>query len=337
MTLKGVIFGIAAGACALLGAEASAQTTLMMSSMSPGGSDNSQLFAAWGKRIADASKGTLKFDLKEGSTVASFVNVYERVQQDVLQIGWTGHPMYRAKWPMSEVAGLPFVQDDEYSASIALWRLYKTGMLDAEYKDLVPLGMALAGNTGLHFAKPPASLDDLGKYKVRVQGAAQTKMAEILGMSAQSIPAGDMYVALQRGTIDAALTSWSAFSPYKLWEVSTYHVEAPLGTTSFFWFMSRQKFDSLPAAAREAIEKNSGDAFVPELAKHFVAQAGSGRKSTEMHSAGHKIVKPSPEKLAQWEKSLGKPVIDDWLATTPNGDKILAKFKELYAQVKAGK
>jgi TRAP-type C4-dicarboxylate transport system substrate-binding protein len=101
--------------------------------------------------------------------------------------------------------------------------------------------------------------------------------------------------------------------------------------------MSRKKFDGLPPAAREAIEKNSGDSFVLELAKHFVAQAGTGKENTEKHSAGHKILKPSPEKLAQWEKSLGKPVIDDWLATTPNGDKVLAKFNELYAQVKAGK
>src|SRR6185503_7201043 len=118
---------------------------------------------------------------------------------------------------------------------------YKTGMLDAEYKDIKPLFMAVVGFTGLHFAKAPPKLEDLGRYKVRVQGSVQARMAQILGMSAQSIPAADMYVSLQRGTIDAVLTSWSAFEPYKLWEVSTYHVEAPLGTSTHFFFVSRKK------------------------------------------------------------------------------------------------
>lgn len=330
-----------AGAFAALflwsGGNASAQQKLLMSSMSPGGSDNSRVFAAWGKRIADASKGTLTFELKDGTSLASFVNVYERVNQDILQIGWTFHPMYRDKWPLSEVAGLPFVQDDEVTASLALWRLYKAGLLDSEYKDVKPLVMAVAGNTGLHFAKPPASLDDLGKYKVRVQGAAQAKMAEILGMSAQSIPAADMYVGLQRGTIDAVLTSWSAYSPYKLWEVSTYHVEAPLGTSSHFFFISRKKFDGLPAAAREAIEKVSGDAFMPEFAKHFITQADHGRNTTIKHSPDHKIVKPSPAQLANWEKRLGEPVVNDWLKANKDGAKVLAAFKKHYADIKAGK
>ena len=336
--MKSIAWKLAAAAVALMWAAsgAVAQEKWLLSSMSPGGSSNSKLFASWSKRVSDASKGTLSIDVRDGVSLASFDNAYDRVLDDVLQVGWTFHQMYRSKWPRTEVAGLPFVADDEQMASEALLRLYKTGMLDAEYTEIRPIFMVLAGFTGLHFAKAPASLDDLGKYKVRVQGAAQTKMAELLGMSPQSVPANDMYVTLQRGTIDAVLTSWSAYAPYKLWEVSSYHIEAPLGTSSNFFFVSRKKYDAMPADARRALDMFSGDAVNKEFAKHFIDQANDGRDATAK-SGTHQFVKPSPVQLANWEKKIGQPVIDDWVKVTPDGAQVLAKFKELYAQVKAGK
>src|SRR6185436_17422941 len=87
-------------AFALLANPALAQQKWLLSSMSPGGSSNSALFASWAKRVADASNGALAIEIKDGTSLASFVNVYERVQSDVLQVGWTFHPMYRDKWPL---------------------------------------------------------------------------------------------------------------------------------------------------------------------------------------------------------------------------------------------
>ena len=69
-----------------------------------------------------------------------------------------------------------------------------------------------------------------------------------------SMAAENMYESLQRGTIDGLITSWSAFEPYKLQEVTAYHIEAPLGATPSMFFMARKKFDALPEAELSAWE-----------------------------------------------------------------------------------
>jgi TRAP-type C4-dicarboxylate transport system substrate-binding protein len=336
--MKSVLTGVAVVAAAILVPAHDApaqQVKLFMSSMSPGGSSNSKLYNEWGRKIEADSKNTVSVEVKDGVTLASFTNVIDRVNADVLQIGWTMHAFYRGKFPLSEVGALPFVSDDQMAGAEATWRLYKTGLLDSEYKDLVPLWIAMTGFTGIHLAKPIASLDEIKGKKIRVAGESQKVMGEQLGMSPQSIPANDMYVALQRGTLDALFTSWAAFVPYKLYEVTSYHIEVPLGTSSTFVFMSRKKLASLPAAARQAVEMNAGDHVNKMFAKHFTDQAAEGREMSIKHSA-RKLMTPPADVVADWKNRIGGAVVADWLKDNPDGQKVLDAFRKIYAEVKAG-
>jgi TRAP-type transport system periplasmic protein len=335
--MRAILIGLAAAAIVAAAAPAAAQQTkLFLSSMSPGGSSNSKLFSEWGKKIEAASNGTVSFEMKDGVSLASFTNVIDRVNADVLQIGWTMHAFYRGKFPLSEVGSLPFVASNELAAAEATWRLYKTGMLDAEYKELVPLWIAMTGFTGIHFAKPIASLDELKGKKIRVAGESQKMMADILAMSPQSIPANDMYVALQRGTLDALFTSWAAFVPYKLYEVSSYHIEVPLGTSTTFFFMARKKLAALPAGARRAIEVNSGDSVNKVFAKHFIDQAAEGRAMSIKHSA-RTVMTPPASVVEDWRARIGGPVVGAWVKENPDGQKVLDAYKKIYADVVAGR
>jgi hypothetical protein len=50
---------------------------------------------------------------------------------------------------------------------------------------------------------------------------------------------------------------------------------------------------------------------------------------------GHTLVEPSPEMIAKWRERF-QPVTDEWLKKNPGGDKVLAEYKRLLAQVAAG-
>jgi hypothetical protein len=52
---------------------------------------------------------------------------------DVMHIGFELHNYVSGKFNYSEVAALPFMAETGEQASVALWRLYKTGVLDKEY------------------------------------------------------------------------------------------------------------------------------------------------------------------------------------------------------------
>ena len=65
-----------------------------------------------------------------------------------------GHPVEVPGPHRSIMAGLPFVSGDSETASVALWRLYKSGQIDAEYADIVPLFLTVFPQSGLHFTHP---------------------------------------------------------------------------------------------------------------------------------------------------------------------------------------
>ena len=224
-------------------------------------------------------------------TLANFGNVYERVQDDVVQIGWAIYQVVAGKFPLSEVAGLPFVEDGFQRASLALNRLAKSGLLNNEYKDVVPLVFSVFGPSQLHFTRQPRSIDDLSGLKIGVTGRAPSQLVGALGGTPISMQPGEFYEALQRRTIDAAITSWAAFAPYKLQEVTTYHVETLLGQGTSMFFMAKKKYDALPESARKLLAANSDEATTLAFSKHFdnqwldFAKAGRGVRQANDRAA----------------------------------------------------
>lgn len=306
------------------------ETRLLMTSLSPAGSTNSVFFNEWARKVANQSAGAVKIEVRDGTALANFGNVYERVQDDVVQIGWAIHQVVAGKFPLSEVAGLPFVEDGFSRASLAFHRLTKSGILNDEYKDIVPLVFSVFGPSQLHFARAPQSIDDLQGVKVGVSGRAPSQLVTLLGGTPISMQPGAYYEALQRRTVDAVIVSWAAFSPYKLQEVTSYHVEAPLSQGTSMFFMSKKKFEALPENVRKVLIANSDEATTLAFSKHFDNQWHDSRKPV-VNSNKHTIVQLSPEQTAKWSAKAA-PLLDEWAKSRANGEKALKTYRELYRQ-----
>jgi TRAP-type C4-dicarboxylate transport system substrate-binding protein len=311
------------------------ESRLIFTSLSPGGSPNSVFFNAWAKKVSDQSGGTLKIEVRDGVSLATFGNAYDRVMNDVIQIGWVQPAFVAGKFPLAEITNLPFMTDNDVSCSLALSRYYKSAVMEAELKDVVPIWASCLAQTGLHFSKPLRSDTDLANLKLRVAGKVPSQIIERMGGTPVSMTAEAIYESLQRGTIDGTVTSWAAFEPYKLHEVTTYHVEVPIGSTPSMFMMSRKKYDSLPAAARKALADNTGEAAVLEAAKHFAAQAQRSREKVAQLS-NHKIAALTPAQLAVWRDKL-TPITSEWAKERPGADKAVETFRDIYAKVKASR
>jgi TRAP-type C4-dicarboxylate transport system substrate-binding protein len=310
------------------------ETRLIFTSLSPAGSPNSVFFNSWAQRVNDQSGGTLKIEVRDGTTLANFGNSYDRVLADVVQIGWVQPAFVAGKFPLAEITNLPFMTDEDINCSVSLSRYFKSPVMAAELKDVVPVWTSCLAQTGLHFAKPLKSDTDLGGLKLRVAGKVPSQIVDKMGGTPVSMTAESIYEALQRGTIDGMVTSWAAFEPYKFQEVAFYHLEIPIGSSPSMFMMSRAKYDSLPPAARKAIADNTGEAFVREAAKHFAAQATRARTAVASLS-NHKIVTLPPAQLAAQEEKF-KPIVADWIKERPGAEKAVATFRDTYTQVKTG-
>jgi|SRR5690348_6187259 TRAP-type transport system periplasmic protein len=325
-------FAASLGATGLVQAE---EAVLLFGTSTPPGTHISiRVFHPWAERINEQGKGVVKIDVRDGMEIANPGNFYTRVREDVIQIGWGSHNSVPGTFPLSGFSNLPFQTESSETSSVAFWRLIKAGYFDAEYKDIVPLFVQIYPQSQIHLAKVPKSPDDIAGLRLMVVAKTNADVAIRLGAAPISLLLPELYQGLQRNTVDGALMSWTAFQPFNLAEVTTYHIDTALGTPPAMVFMAKKRYDSLSTEVRKIIDQNSGEAESRALGKAWDEVAEEARQAVK-RDPKHSVVTPSAELTAKWQAAVA-PVTDAWVKATPGGDKILAAFRETFDKVKAG-
>jgi TRAP-type mannitol/chloroaromatic compound transport system substrate-binding protein len=132
----------------------------------------------------------------------------------------------------------------------------------------------VGGNTGVQmggwFRKEINSLDDIKGVKFRIAGLAGKPWAK-LGAVPQQIPGGDIYPALEKGTIDAA--EW--VGPYDDEKLGFYKVAKHYYYPGWWepgpvihFFVATKEWDKLPAEYKAAFEAAAYEANVTMMAEY---------------------------------------------------------------------
>jgi TRAP-type C4-dicarboxylate transport system substrate-binding protein len=301
----------------------------------PSSPDAAAIFRPWAERVMASAPGAVKIDVRDGTAIVNPINIYDRVQSDVFQIGLLIPGLVGGKFPLTEIVSLPFMTDDSVNASLAFWRLYKTGVFDAEYKDITPLGVGLFPPQGVHLAKEPASLDDLKGLRLRVVSKTGSDTVTRLGGTPLVMDPGDQYPAIQRGMLDGLVSSWLQIGPLHLGEVTHFHIETSIGTSLFMVFMAKPKHDALLPAVRKAIDENSGEALTRVMAASYEKRAADTRGPVAA-GTGQKVVSLTPAQSEKWRAAIA-PVITEWTEAHPGGAALIQRYRTILADVKADK
>ena len=296
---------------------------------------NMRVLHPWAERINQQGKGVLHIEVRDGEAIANLGNFYSRVQDDVIQISWGLQSAIAGKFPRSAVTGLPFEVKNAEEGSVALWRLFATGILDAEYDEVQPLYLITFPPGGLHMAKPMKRLETLAGLKLANGSKVGADTISRLGGAPISMVTSEYYTAIQRGMVDGAAVQWTAMQPFKLADVTFFHVEAELNSTAGMVFMNKKKYLALPPAARKLIDDNSGEAQSRVYGKFWDDVNAEGREATKALGAKHQIVNLPPEAEAKWRQAI-TPLAADWVKSAPDGEKVLATFRAKVAEVRAG-
>jgi TRAP-type C4-dicarboxylate transport system substrate-binding protein len=296
---------------------------------------NVRVLHPWADRINEQGKGIIHIDVRDGEAIANLSNFYSRVQDDVIQISWGLQSSIGGKFPRTLVGSLPFEVDKAENGSVALWRIYTGGLLDAEYDTVHPLYMITFPPSGIHYAKSPKTLENLNGLKLATGSKVGADTIERLGGTPLSMVTSDYYTAVQRGMVNSVLVQWTAFQPFKLQDVTFYHLETKLGGATGMVFLAKKRYEALPAAARKILDDNSGEAESRVYGKFWDDVDNEGRDMVKALGDKHQIVPLPPAIEVKWRAAVA-PVIDDWVKTTPDGAKVLAAFRGEIAKVKAG-
>jgi TRAP-type transport system periplasmic protein len=325
---------LAAPLVAMEGARAEETKLIMTTISSPTSQVGQENYHGWANRVNEAGKGIVSIDVRDGFALANSTNFYDRLLSDVMQITFGSLNYLAGKFQLSQVMALPFVMDSAEQESVVFWRLYKSGLLDSEFNQIVPLYFYAFPQVALHLTKVPATpLADLSGLRIIIAGQIPSAMIAKLGGTPISIGLSDTYQALQRSTADGLSFPMAPLPDFKLDEVTRYHILASLGGGPGGVWMAKAKYRSLPPEVRKILDENSGEAQSRRVGATLDRFEQSVRAKLEA-SKDHKVVTLTPEQRATWTARVS-PMIEAWGTIDDAHAKVLAKVRELAAQVKA--
>jgi TRAP-type C4-dicarboxylate transport system substrate-binding protein len=296
--------------------------------------DVPNFYRQWAERVTNDSKGALKIDLREGFAIATSTNMYDRVTTDVIQIGFVLFNYVEGKFPLAEVAALPNTADTAAHGSRALWRIYQSGTLDSEFNEVRPLMLIALPQSLVHLRAAPKSLEELTGQRIVGPTQMTGLAAKYMGAQTISLPSNAAYEAINRGTADGTILSWNVFFTFKIGEVTHYHIDQSMGTAAGMIFMTRKVYDGLPADAKAALDKNSGEDASAEFAGWWDRDNANNRAIAKKDPS-QTVVNLSPELAAKWAKRLDAADAE-WMQSRPGVDKALAQYKKYLADIAAG-
>ncbi|WP_428929560.1 TRAP transporter substrate-binding protein [Marinibacterium sp. SX1] len=162
------------------------------------------------------------------------------------------------------------------------------------------------------------SLADLAGRKIRVQGASQGDFVEGLGATGVTMPFGEVVPALQRGTVDCAITG--AMPAYQAgWhEVTTHMLDMPVGVTISFAAVSLASWNKMDAPTQTFIQETVDgladswwDVAISDDREGRACMTGQGTCTVGTPGTLVMVV-PTDESKALREKILTETVLRRW-------------------------
>jgi TRAP-type mannitol/chloroaromatic compound transport system substrate-binding protein len=186
-----------------------------------------------------------------------------------------------------------------------------------------------AGNTGTQmggwFRKEIKGVQDLQGLKMRIGGLAGQVLSR-LGLVPQQIPGGDIYPALERGTVDAA--EW--VGPYDD-EKLGFNKVAPYYYYPGFWeggaqitaFVNLAKWNELPKAYKSLLTAACGYANVDMQAKYDARNPAALRRLV----SGGAQLRPFPQELLEASYKAANELYDELSQKNPEWKKVYEPYR----------
>ena len=212
------------------------------------------------KAVGDATDGKFQIQVFAAGEIVPGLAIVDAVQNGTVEIGHTASYYYFGKDPTFGFGtSVPFGPNARINQG---WWTQGGGdaVLNEFYKTYNIRGL-LAAQTGCQmggwYRKEINSVDDIKGLKMRIGGWAG-RILQKLGGVPQQIAGGDIYPALEKGTIDAA--EW--VGPYDDEKLGFYkvapHYYAPgwwEGGSMIFAFVNLDKWNALPRSYQAVLEQ----------------------------------------------------------------------------------
>jgi TRAP-type mannitol/chloroaromatic compound transport system substrate-binding protein len=288
------------------------------------------------KTVGEMSGGTLELKFFEPGALVPGLEAIPAVSKGSVETAWSSPGFFAGTdTTFSFFSTTPFgANPTEFLA----WMYYGGGlelsdeMFGEHNIKAIPCQMIPPEASGW-FRKEIKTLDDVKGMKMRFFGLG-AKVMDKMGVATQLLAPGDIFQALQLGTIDATEFSMpSSDESFGFYQVAKYYYFPGWHQPASFndLFINMDVWNGLSTQHKRILEVACGDMVRDGLARGDAAQAPAMRRMRDKH--GVKIMYWSDEILDAYRKAWDEVVAEEE-AANPNFKKVNAsysKFREEYA------
>ncbi|MDN5842369.1 MAG: TRAP transporter substrate-binding protein DctP [Alcaligenaceae bacterium] len=248
-----------AASAALMAPAAWAGNMMVGNGFSPTHFFGKDLTEPWMACVKEGTKGAIDFQYFPSGQIAAAAATLDALNTGLLQVAAVSVGYVTNKLPLNSVSMLPGMgQTSRQMVTANRKALAEIPALAAELKAnrIHPLVINLfAPYQIMSRGEPIDTLEKFDGHLIRTAGAANTLTISELGGSPVEMPAADIYVAIERGTVDAALLGLPSVKSYSLQEVlKSISANGQFGSFTTLLAMDLDVYDKLPPEQRTVVD-----------------------------------------------------------------------------------
>lgn len=327
-TLLLTVFAIG---CFVCGPALAAPVTMKVSLGTPENHFLTKEYAEWARLIEENSKGEIKVQLYLSAQLFRDNEVVKAIQTGGVEAG-AAYAMYMQNQlvPAMKVLQMPFLfQTLDESLKVMHSDIGETWKNLAEQKGVKLLGIASfpsPDGEAIVSTKPLKVPSDMKGMVIRVMGPEVGAYVKTFDAGPSFLTGAELYMALQRGTVQAAVASIAHVTERKLFEVAPYVIMLPLQSVHTYMAVNKGFFDRLSPAQQKAII----DASTVIDKNNYSYIMNVMEKDMEAAKKVSKVYFPTAAELAKWKE--GSEAI--WLDTAKSNKDVAESLDKVRAFLK---
>ena len=271
-----------------------AKTEFRLSNQLPPSHHISKGLLLFAGKVKEYSKGAVEVKLFDSGQLFKDTEIVEGLQEGLVESGLVPVNKWSGMVPAADVFEMPFIYKDLTSIK----KFIDAGagdLLDKEFQKRAVKTLFWVDYGYIQFfnnKRPLTKPEDFKGLTMRSFSSGDADTLKALGAAPTVMSSAEMYMALQRGTVDGATTGMPAAVSRKVHEVQKFMTEANYTTAQFVVQANLKWWEKLPQDQRDAILKAGREA--EEWIRGAIAQSEKDAEAV-IRKAGMQIHQLTPE------------------------------------------
>ena len=296
----------------------------------------------WADELKSRSGGQLNIKFFWSQSLVKAKATMKAVGSGLADIGTVIGVYHPAEFPMWNFSNTPFLISDAWVGMRTWYELRNSTPELNKETDRQKIVILFNNTTGpvqlLMAKKAVTTAAGLKGMKIRATGG-WTTLFKNLGASPVKIGFGELYAALDRGTIDGTVNYTPYVKSYKHYEVASHLVEANMGQLlGYGGAINSKLFKGMDKKLQDILVKTS-DEYMDVYAKNYISDAVAAKKAMMAGIDGKKVTfhSLSVSEDKKW-RAAAASFRTDWISKMKkkgvDADGFIAKFESIHNKYK---